>query len=562
MELTFIKLYILFLCFISCKNLKTEDIFLDDNTKNTKSFTKTNYLKVSFKPDFIINSECDYLNIHIKNYNENKLGQLAFFSKSNKDCMQNREQMSINPYGDSFMSLRYIFSDDHKDYDKYRYDSFYICVYCLDVSLCNYAITFELNNATNIPNNINFYNFYFYDDLYFSFESNQNINNMINENNNIYELYWIKRMNNNKFINFNYSLPKEYNGILLKNITNENIDFNISTYIGDFVTAGRSIIIGNNSYESLKINDIETIGYLDKEILTEECFVIENLEEQPINNLYIRGIIYDKIAQIYYKELNSENIIGEKRIIEGNFIEKLTEDQIESGIKICVSFVDDSNNEYESYNNITFLIQLFSNEIKNYYYYFNNIYIPGSLYVNSLSYDEIMVIPGIITNNNKISITVNTIYGIPKIYLDECKKHPFCKYEEVIDIANLDKVNINKIQDYSHYFRNKEEINYLDSYQPLLIIHCPIENGCWFEINYFIEDDFIILKEDVLFNQNILKDEKNNFIIDFKNNNNVIQIILDLIIFNGNIDLNLKYKEKFFILNKFVYILKLIQMNY
>ena len=76
MELTLIKLYILFLCFISCKNLKTEDIFLDDNTKNTKSFTKTNYLKVSFKPDFIINSECDYLNIHIKNYN--KLGQFFF----------------------------------------------------------------------------------------------------------------------------------------------------------------------------------------------------------------------------------------------------------------------------------------------------------------------------------------------------------------------------------------------------------------------------------------------------------------------------------------------------
>ena len=465
--------------------------------------------------------------------------------------------MSINPYGDSFMSLdRYIFFDDYKDYDKYRYDSFYICVYCLDVSLCNYEITFELNNATNIPNNINFYNFYcnyLYVDSYFSFEPNQNINNMINENNNIYELYWIKKMNNNKFIIYNYSLPEDYNGILLKNITNENIGFNISSYYGDFVTVGRSIIIGNTRKESLKINDIETIGYLDKEILTEECFVIKNLEIQLINNLYIRGIIYDKIAQIYYKELNSENIIGEKIIIEGYFIEKLMEDNMKNGIKICVSFVDDSNNEYESYNNITFIIQLFSNEIKNYYYYYNSLHIPGSLYLNSLSYDEIMIIPGTISKNNKVSITLNPIYGYPKIYLDECRLFPFCKYEADFYLSNLEEVYINKMQNYNCLFRTINKITILDSYQPLLVVHCPIENGCFFEISYFYENNYITLKEHVIFNQIILKDEKNNFIINFKNNNNIIQIIIDIIIFNGNIDidLNLKYKEKIFILNKF-----------
>ena len=70
-------------------------------------------------------------------------------------------------------------------------------------------------------------------------------------------------MNNNKFINFNYILPKEYSGILLKNITNENIDFIdfiVYSSIGDFITVGRNIIIGNTSYPPLKINDIETIG--------------------------------------------------------------------------------------------------------------------------------------------------------------------------------------------------------------------------------------------------------------------------------------------------------------
>ena len=43
--------------------------------------------------------------------------------------------------------------------------------------------------------------------------------------------------------------------------------------------------------------------------------------------------------------------------------------------------------------------------------------------------------------------------------------------------------------------------------------------------------------------------------IDFKNFNNIKEIIIDIIIFNGNIDIDIdlkyKYKEKVFILNKF-----------
>ena len=131
------------------------------------------------------------------------------------------------------------------------------------------------------------------------------INNNINENNNIYELYWIKRNNTNKFINFDYSLPENYNGILLTQIPydKEFINYSIKSNIGDYITIGRSIINRNTNTEPLKINDIETIGYLEKEILTEECFVINSLKDKNIKNIYIRGIIYDKVVQIYFKEL-------------------------------------------------------------------------------------------------------------------------------------------------------------------------------------------------------------------------------------------------------------------
>jgi hypothetical protein len=203
------------------------------------------------------------------------------------------------------------------------------------------------------------------------------------------------------------------------------------------------------------------------------------------------------------------------------------------------------------------MIQLFSNEIKNYYYYFNTLDMPGSSYLNIISEDEIMILSDVLTSNNhKISITINSIYGNPDLYLDNCRIFPFCQYEDAFYLANLEEVNKNKMYDYNSYFKNKQEnLGIIHSYQPLLIIHCPHKNGCLFEISYFNEKDDIILKEEVLFNQNILKDEKNNFIIDFKNHNNIKEIIIDLTIFKGNVNISLNYKEEIFILNKYEYII-------
>ena len=114
------------------------------------------------------------------------------------------------------------------------------------------------------------------------------------------------------------------------------------------------------------------------------------------------------------------------------------------------------------------------------------------------------------------------------------------------------------MDNYSSYFKiKKENINLLDSYQPLIIIHCPFKNGCFFELSYFSENNDIILEEDVLFNQYLFKEEKNTFIIDYNNYCNIKQIIIDITIFNGNIDIKLNYTEKYFIVNKYVYTIDL-----
>jgi len=345
-EINFIAIFIFLFCVISCK-IKTVNQTLNSKTMTTSNYGESTYFKVHFQKKLI--ESYNNLNIQIKNNYYDGFGYLAFYSKYDNDCMPDKAQMSINPYGNNFMVIKKekLIEEDEEDYNYFGDEDFYLCVYCLNDLNCNYKITFELNNYIIIPKNINFYNYYVNENEIFNFylETNKNnINNNINENKNIYELYWIKRNNNKKFINFNNNLPEDYNGILLKSITNENayINFSVRSNIGDYITIGRSIIDGNTKKEPLKINDIETLGYLEKEILTEECFLINSLKDKNIRNIYIRGIIYDKIAQIYYKESASE-----KRIIEGNFIEKLTMYQIKNGATICVSFVDELNKEYQ-----------------------------------------------------------------------------------------------------------------------------------------------------------------------------------------------------------------------
>ena len=151
-ELNFIIIFILFFCYIFCKKkIDTVSQTLETPTMTTKNFNDSAYFQVSFKTKFIRSFQL--LNIQINNKDES--GHLAFYSKVDTDCMPYRSQMSIN----------------YKDYNL-RDELFYLCVYCLNDLNCNYEVTFNLSNSTIIPNNINFFNYYSYENnqtFYLSF---------------------------------------------------------------------------------------------------------------------------------------------------------------------------------------------------------------------------------------------------------------------------------------------------------------------------------------------------------------------------------------------------------
>ena len=191
-DLNFIILLLLFFGYYG--KIRNWEYYLINDIETIEPFEESIYLKVSFQR--IITKPYNGLNIQFENNKKDDSGYLAFYSKYDKDCMPYRQQMNINPYGNNLMSInRNILIEYYEEEDSWRYDyyneSFYLCVYCLNELSCNYKITFEFNNYINMPNNINFFNYVSHEtkkNFIFSFESDYNINDNINENNNIYEL--------------------------------------------------------------------------------------------------------------------------------------------------------------------------------------------------------------------------------------------------------------------------------------------------------------------------------------------------------------------------------------
>ena len=536
---------------------------IDDTLEQTTDeFSTSNSFEVSFS-SFV--NDFDFLFIKIKNIlSKSKFGQISFFSYSDKDCKIDRRQMSVNTYDESAFII-------NKTEIKEK-GEFYICVNCIFDSSCSYTVQFDQNYLTRLPFPGFSYSYYiseYYKDMTFGLRPIDDIYKIILNNNNPLQLFWVKRMNNDQFIHYyDNRIPADYNAIyLFNNITELTrcIDFNISSYEGDYVRTGSSLIFNKVSYTPINVNDLETMGYLEKGILDEECFFLNNYYSSDSSSLfYLYGIIYNKFAKIYFKNKNSNNIISgtEKEIIDGSFIEVISNSELTSR-KFCVSLL--TSDKYEYLNNITFTIQLISNENIN-HNYIDFPQMPGIIYPRFLKKGELIILSGIkpLKKSNRMSISSNIIYGFPNFYLDYCKDFPFCSYYQDY-LFSIGDVSINRIKDYEKY-KDESIKNPFNFYQPLLIINCPdITDFCIFDTTFFSENDFVILKEGKTFNQSLFSEkEKNYYLIDYENHLKIKQIIIELLIFNGNANLNIDNKYEivnYFLLNKNIYIINSDNIN-
>ena len=229
----------------------------------------------SFKTSFNRNFNFDFLTIKVENLYRSYSGQIAFLSYSDKDCNDDRRQISFSHYGDSIMII--------KKSELKNLNYFYVCVKCLDENYCYYNLRFDQNYIQRMPMTDISYNYLAsknYTQMKFGIRSEYDTIDLIEAYSNHYELYWIKRMFNNDFLKYYYynetnNIHEDYNAVFfLKNNSRQYrlIDFNVSSKEGDIIKVGSSLIVNNYEYKSLNVNDVEVVGHLNKNNLTELCY--------------------------------------------------------------------------------------------------------------------------------------------------------------------------------------------------------------------------------------------------------------------------------------------------
>ena len=328
-----------------------------------------------------------------------------------------------------------------------------------------------------------------------------------------------------------------------KKTMNKNVFIlTVTGEVGDVINIGSSTIY-TNGYTFLNVNKPEVKGYLEKEFSKEDCY--ELIKEDSYTSLYLSGIIHSKIAEIYFKNKDDEEISDSLTIIRnGSFIETI-KPYSENRDYFCIRFPTSETDNYDV-TEIYYSLQLTnpSKSESKFGLYSPQLY--GEIYPRRLLDGEEYSYVGVSPNDSSQQISIDMIsqFGFPDMHYRLCKNYPICdEYEEEKDPKSINGHSTQKI---TYKYRSP-----MDPKQYILFVKCmansTIGEFCAFKTAFNSDTDKINLKEDEPFNQYILKGEKDLYKVDYSGEKNIKKIYVDLILFTGDVnfstDSNLNAKK-------------------
>ena len=337
--------------------------------------------------------------------------------------------------------------------------------------------------------------------------------------------------------------------------------------IGDYITLSVHLVNNTEINQGVAQNGIilpngpEITGYLEENLINEECFPIDlsNENYKNMNHLYITGKIHTKYAWFF---LENEN----RKYLEETFIE------IKDG---QLSFVMKNNKKMnyicfelptESTILQTKMVFTFSISEPNSLSDFYNFYSPqltGEIYRRIIPKGKIVFFSGTKNDNTakKYDYNIYQIKGVTKMYIGDCRYYPHCNYNEE-GIKNLnDPKNTNQM---SIWTTMEDKSSAIGSDKYVIVAQCLDDdndnNGyCEFETSIFSRGQNITLIENEKFSKFCLNDENGYIIADLQRGRQVQRLTFDIMTFSGDITFNVKETfityDKYYLANKiFIYI--------
>ena len=482
--------------------------------------------------------------------------QMAIITSEQGDdqCLKQRQALSIQTYETIHLFLTKEEISESK----------YICVKCLnDDEQCQYDIKLasekecELNIDEQASYSVNTKN----TEMTFKFNNNKKTNFRNLETVYDYLNVWVKgksiqstnlKAGSNNIDPINFGFGDVYLIDMSKN-NEDSYVLNVKSEEGDYITVG-SLGISSNEAKSLKVNDLEIMGFLNNNLET-ICFTYDeiNYKNQDSYLAQINGNIYTKKAFIY--DEYDGKIIKESSIENGIFLRHVIVDQDIGNQKFCIG------NRGTKSKGVIFSFQFTSNENNNKNQYIFPPQLPGVIYNHFLPKGAIAIFRGMTPTKDATEINFNmrSIKGFPDMRFDAALDFPEAEYnaERIINIRNPHHAN--RMTVFSFYLNDEKtmvdfkDYNSISASQPLIVVECLEGQNdeeqkslfCEFETSIFSNKDRINLIEKETYSQYLLDGETDLYTINIEHEENLHKIYLDLIVFSGDVNFEVENEESF-----------------
>jgi len=346
-------------------------------------------------------------------------------------------------------------------------------------------------------------------------------------------------------------------------IVKENLNsqiFKVKGTVGDFINVGFIGYKEQNFNEQkyyisnvpLTADEFTFIGYLKKDTLNNVCYPMQTRNTpNELEAVFGVGLIFTKIVYTYLLNDKGEKIFSSEKDINnsGMKIFSLSETELSSN-KICIEFPPKNITQYSNINEIVYSYKLTkgltlkSNNFNFYEPQHRGVFYPRILKKNS----RVAFIPQNNDQFTKMTMSLYSIFGFPKMTVVDCNNYPKCSLTDDILKGGESPRNINRFSSYTYKKESNEDYSPISKKQKIFVVECKesqknknkeskyFDEMCSFGSLIYGDRDEIELFEDYYYMQYAKKGQIDNYKINIQHESSIKKIFVDVITYNGEVE--------------------------
>jgi hypothetical protein len=326
-------------------------------------------------------------------------------------------------------------------------------------------------------------------------------------------------------------------------------------------------------------NGPEVTGYLEREVMNEECFPLDLSDSKynSMSRLFVTGRIHTKYAwffledehRIFLEESDTEVMDGQLSFVMKNN-KKMN--------YLCLELPSEST--FVQYK-MAFTISISEpSSLSNVYNYYPP-QLNGEIYRRLIPKNTVAFFSGAKSDNSakKYDYSLYRIKGLTKMYIGDCRKYPDCLYNPS-DLNVL--VSPKSINQMTIWTTEEDKSSAIGSEKYVIVAYCEDDGNddsqyCEFETSIISKNKDIYLVEDEKFSKYLVAGEKGKFYIDLQSGRQIQRLTIDIMTFSGDVTFNChdEYSnenkltdeqiqtsyDKYFLTNKIFYNLNFAQLS-